>query len=96
MSLYDDEMRVMRIVGLATGDPSPFDGEYVVAYDHDTRKLDTTPNVADATLFTIDAATEMWTMVDPKEPRRADGKPNRPLTAFTVEMLPPEDAPAAD
>jgi hypothetical protein len=87
----------IRIVSLASGPPTPFDGEYVVEYDpgHDGvdregRRMNchlvTTPILEDALALTSAEAFELWRRVDPRHPARLDGRPNRPLTAFTVEI----------
>jgi hypothetical protein len=39
------------------------------------------------------AALEFWKTQSVTVPLRPDGKPNRPLTAFTIEIV-PADAPA--
>jgi hypothetical protein len=36
-------------------------------------------------------ALEFWRQVDKKVPVRSDGKPNRPLTMFTVEIVTVDD-----
>lgn len=42
---------------------------------------------------TVADALALWRQVSTVWPKRPDGKPNRPLTAFTVEVVPiPEDA----
>lgn len=90
-------MLVMKIVGLTNGTPTPFDGQYLKEYDPSIDGVDpsgkpmnayvfTTPDPADAMQF--EDATELhavWARVDPRRPMRADGKPNRPLTSFTVQ-----------
>jgi hypothetical protein len=84
---------VILLVGLANGQPSEFDGQYVVEYDptyvepgvpYYGGKLVTTPDLAKAKRFT-DAieATKLWRA---SYGTRPDGKPNRPLTAYTVEI----------
>jgi hypothetical protein len=86
---------MIRIVGLATGEPTPFDGRYVAEYDPgqdgiapDGRRmkclLRTTANPAEALRAPQRELFELWRAVDPRKPLRWDGKPNRPLTAFTV------------
>lgn len=85
-------MPVIRIIGLATGVPSPYDGQYVKTYDpeavggrgavtttYDKNKALQFANGADAMAF--------WRQQSKKYPIRPDGKPNRPLTAFTVEIV---------
>jgi hypothetical protein len=50
-----------------------------------------TPDPAKALRFaTAKAAHEFWNQVSKSRPVRADGQPNRPLTAFTVLI---EDLP---
>lgn len=38
-------------------------------------------------------AFEFWTTVPKRMPRRPDGKPNKPLTAYSVEILPEGEDP---
>jgi hypothetical protein len=94
-------MMVIQIVGLATGGPSLFDGEYLVDYDPDREGvspdgepmlavLRTTPRLEEARRYTPEEAFECWRRKSTRWPRRPDGKPNRPLTAFTVTMFNPE------
>lgn len=86
-------MATLRIIELAIGEPSRFDGMYVKAYDptyvlpdrtYDGGILEVTADPKEALQF-ADAgdAMEKW-----REPYgvRVDGKPNRPLTAWTVEV----------
>jgi hypothetical protein len=73
---------------------------YVVEYDPGrngqdmygrpmTCHLVATPDITKAQHFTTKIeALELWRSVDPRNPKREDGRPNRPLTAFTVEVLP--------
>ena len=84
------------------GSSSPFDGEYLAEYDPERDGTDpngesmiahivTTPNPEDALHFdTGPDATECYRQVCQRNPTRPDGKPNRPLTAFTVAILPEE------
>jgi hypothetical protein len=91
---------VLQIVGLNTGEPTPFDGQYLKEYDcsRDGRSPDgrrllahivTTPNIEDA-MHLKDMAEfhAVWAAIDPRNPVRSDGKPNRPLTAFSVMAVP--------
>lgn len=91
-------MATMKIVGMAHGHPSPFDGQYLVEYDPDRPGVDPsgnamlahivcTPDPAQARVFasSVDAWAE-WRRTSATTPTRPDGKPNRPLTAFTVEI----------
>ena len=91
---------VMRIVGLVRGGATPFDGLYLKEYDPERDGIDPTgrqmtahivctDDLADAMQFASAAEVHaMWTKVPAREPTRPDGKPNRPLTAFTVEVVP--------
>ncbi|KKF03292.1 hypothetical protein WN67_04190 [Mycolicibacterium obuense] len=47
--------------------------------------LVTTPDISQATRFTPDETVDLYRAVDQRNPIRADGEPNRPLTAFSVE-----------
>ena len=87
-------MATIRIISLADGDPSPFDGQYVAEYDPhrdgvapDGRPmichLVTTPDREKALDLEAGKAFELWRK---SCGMREDGKPNRPLTAFTVEI----------
>jgi hypothetical protein len=84
----------MKIVIIAYGPVSgsyTTDGEYVKSYDveaHDGRgDVTFTKNVADAMTFADMPSAVAFTMRQPaSRPLRADGKPNRPLTAFTLEL----------
>lgn len=85
----------IKLIGLGSGGSSPFDGQYVKAYDPHKNGtdpngremncyLETTPNITDALIFpTAYEALEFWRQ---QVGLRPDGKPNRPLTAFTVEI----------
>ena len=88
---------VMKIEGLINGGSTAFDGQYVVEYDpcRDGREpetgrvmmcfLATTPDKNNASRFAgVSEARELWAAIDQRTPLRPDGKPNRPLTAFTV------------
>lgn len=65
--------------------------QYLKAYDpeaHDGRgTVDGCLNLDDAMKFpTAEAAMRLWRTVSTTRPKRADGQPNRPLSAFTVEI----------
>ena len=88
----------MRILSYAGDGPTPFDDQYLVEYDparpstapDGTRlpfHLVTTPDPEHAHHFaTTGDALECWR----KEHgvRSGDGRPNSPLTAWTVEIVP--------
>ena len=57
--------------------------------------LDATPTLTsvpeDALVYAdMGEALAAYRAIDPRQPERDDGKPNRPLTAFTVEFEPVE------
>jgi hypothetical protein len=84
---------VLKIVGLADGRPTPDDGRYVVWMDVDARAgrglLHTTHDVREARVFdTLAQAARYWQRTSTVRPRRPDGQPNRPLTAYTIEIVP--------
>jgi hypothetical protein len=90
---------VMKVVGLVNGGRTPADGEYVAEYDPDLRGHDrdgrpmlchlvTTPDVTHAKRYaSTREAMEEWQRVSTRWPTRPhDGQPNRPLTAYNVEL----------
>jgi hypothetical protein len=91
---------VMICLGLASGKAGAPAGSYLKTADvnaYDGRGwAEWTPVVADAMLWP-DAATAwaFWQQTSTVRPTRDDGKPNRPLTAFTV-MIQSLDAPEPD
>lgn len=81
------------IVADASGRPSEHSGRLVSRYDPDYMgglgRVWTSDRHADALLFeTAAAAFEYWRQPSKVRPLRDDGKPNRPLTAFTVQIVP--------
>ena len=88
-------MTKLMIVGLLNGEPTPFDGQWVVEYDPTRRGADplgkpmiahlvTTTDPFNAKEFaTIMEAENCWRQAFGL---RGDGRPNRPLTAFVVEI----------
>jgi hypothetical protein len=93
--------RVVRILGDALCRPTEHDGRYLLRFDvdaHDGRgEIETTPDIALAMRFPSPrAALEAWKTVSHVRPTRPDGKTNRPLTAFTVEVLRPDVGPRID
>ena len=88
---------LMRIVGLMGGMRTIHDGQFVQEYDPNrndesdrphTVYLTTTLNLLEAKKFdNVAAALEFWKLTDERCPLRPDGEPNRPLTAFSVEVV---------
>ena len=68
-------------------------GTYVRSFDpsaHDGRgDLEVTDDIDQALVYpSINEAMMAWRAVPANRPRRPDGKPNRPMTAFSVELVP--------
>jgi hypothetical protein len=98
---------LIQIVGMSADPlgiaRSPFDGQFLVEYDPARDGVDplgrpmvahlvTSPSRAAALRFTDPTdAFELWRSVDPRDPVRPDGRPNRPLTAFTITVVPEEE-----
>lgn len=85
----------LQVVGLANGKRHPSDGEFVRDADVDAAngvgEIVTTPDPAEAMFFTsADAAWIFWQRQSATRPYRADGLPNRPLTAFHMLIEPVE------
>ena len=86
-------MTTIRIICAHNGQPTDFDGQYVMVYDptyhpegeeYDGGILEVTPNLAEARQFgDLVEAAEYWRQ---SYGLRPDGEPNRPLTAFHVEI----------
>lgn len=72
-------------------------GLYLVDYDPDGNdgygdaEFTNDPNKA-RTFTTQMEAYELWRAVPTVRPNRTDGNPNRPLTAYTIEVLPLAEA----
>lgn len=80
---------VIQFLGDALGRPTRVDGQYLTAYDPDTGDLQTTADASRALHFDHPAdALHLWRAQSTVEPLRPDGKPNRPLTAFTITVDP--------
>lgn len=84
------------------GPADPHIGEYLAAYDpdaHDGRgRVTWTADPAQAMVFAsgVDAWT-CWRSTSTVQPLRPDGRPNRPLTAYTISVVaaPPGSAGAS-
>lgn len=85
-------MARIKLICLADGRPSPLDGQYVKEYDPDCPghpgfvHLVTTPDPEEALNLPTAECFELWHRVSKRDPVRPDGKPNRPLTAYTAEI----------
>lgn len=86
---------VLRVVEMASrpGEYLPVSGQYLETYDpeaYDGRgSAMFTPNLERAKKFeSVADAMRTWREVPASRPLRDDGRPNRPLTSFTMEILP--------
>lgn len=72
---------------------TPHDGRYLASYDLDARDgrgdITSTEDPAAAIRFpNFQAALRTYWAISARYPRRPDGKPNMPLTAYSVEFVP--------
>lgn len=86
------ERYVIKIVAAADGGYASQAGRYVASFDadaHHGRGEITVTREAPCALIFHDpgAAFEFWKTQSTTMPFRIDGKPNRPLTAYTVEFV---------
>ena len=91
---------IIRFVCMADGAVSPYDGEYLQGYDAEAHRPDgsydggvlvTTPDPAKALRFADAGEAFLAWKKSPScacHSMRSDGKRNRPLTAFTIAMVP--------
>lgn len=68
-------------------------GQYLKAYDPEAHgglgHAEWTTDPAEAMTFPgVAEAQDCWTQVPKARPRRGDGRPNRPLTAFSITLTP--------
>jgi hypothetical protein len=84
---------VIRIIGDALGNVGPHDGRYLEKFTPDVDeyglgRVESTDDIARALQFpsTLEAG-EFWKQQSRVHPLRDDGKPNRPLTAFSIEFV---------
>lgn len=82
---------VMVCHGYATGLPDSPAGQYLECYDVDAHggrgAASWTIDPAQALTFvSAQAAWDCWRQQSTVAPTRADGQPNRPLTAFTISI----------
>lgn len=89
------EQHVIQIMGLYTGQPHKLDGLYVTAYDPSFAAngdpgaclLTGTADPRQAKHFTdVAEAYDYAKQVNLRDPIREDGRPNRPITAFTIRF----------
>jgi hypothetical protein len=84
---------VIQVLGLANGESMRgAEGQYLLSYTPDGNDgrgdLVLTPERDDAKRYAGAAeAMEDWKRVSATHPKRPDGKPNRPLSAFTISVV---------
>ena len=85
-------MKLIKCVELANGERGPA-GQFLRSYDPKTGFSTWTIHKEKAMKFAeATAAFMLWKSVHEREPVRVhDGKPNRPLTAFTIAIEDDED-----
>ncbi len=85
-------MKVIQIIGLANGmDSGGAEGQYVHRYNPDGNMgrgdLILTHDKSKAKRYMdFKQATDDWRRISTTHPVRHDGKPNRPMTAFTIQV----------
>lgn len=83
--------RAIFILGPVGDERSQHDGLYLSAYDPSAGehgRIESTYDIAEALHFDGAAeALQCWQQVNQSHPWRPDGKPNRPLTAFSVQIV---------
>lgn len=79
---------LMRCICLADGTPLAISGQFLKDYDEDTGFSHWTTDKEEALSFaSVQVGWQFWQSVLPSQPTRPwDGLPNRPLTAFSVEI----------
>ena len=87
--------KLIRALGFASGAPCPHAGQYLESFDfeaYDGRGYgEFTPDPARAKRFDdVPACVLFWSTTSTTKPVREDGKPNRPLTALSIDI---SDAP---
>jgi hypothetical protein len=85
-------MKVIRVVEFASGAPCPIAGQYLEkfsfeAYDGGGYGVFTTDVDRAMKFDSAAAALRFWRTQSRVRPLRPDGKPNRPFTATTIEIL---------
>ena len=86
----------MILRGMPDGGPTPNDGQYLKAFDHEAfdgrGNLETTTDIREARRFeTMADAFDFYRRVPECKPLRSDARPNRPLTATCWEFVTVED-----
>jgi hypothetical protein len=83
---------VIKLLGAASGHPTNLEGQYLKSYDPEAfdgrGDVVATPLKEYAMRFdSFSQAHAFWNQQSKTRPLRPDGKPNKPLTAFTIEII---------
>jgi hypothetical protein len=84
---------VIRVINFVNGEHCPIAGQYLMSFDFDAfegQGFGTfTDRISEARRFEdMTAALEFWRTQSTVLPLRPDGKPNRPFTCTTIELIP--------
>ncbi len=85
-------MVCIKIICNALLIPGPEDGQYIKEFHPDTDELGlgtvvTTADISKAKSFSsTEEARQFWNQQSKRVPFRPDGRPNKPLTAFTIQI----------
>jgi hypothetical protein len=83
---------VLQVVEFANGAPCPIAGQYLKSFDFNAHRGRGygyfTRDIREAMTFAdVGEALEFWRTVSTDYPVRKDGKPNRPLTSTTCQIV---------
>lgn len=83
---------VMKMWGTANGGPTPYDGQFLKAFDFEAHdgigEITMTTDIAEAMQFpSMVEQFEFYRTVPKCKPIREDGRPNRPMTASNWEII---------
>ena len=84
---------VIIVHAFANGEPCPIAGQYLKSFDFEAHGGigfgDFTHSLADAKVFDSAAdAAAFWNTPSQTVPFRADGRPNKPFSGCTIEIIP--------
>jgi hypothetical protein len=89
----DPERVVVKVLTLVDGTPTEHTGRFLVSYDphwdDGLGKIETTAELSEATVWNLREWHELYSTASGVRPW--DGKPNRPITAWNLELSNPED-----
>jgi hypothetical protein len=83
---------IMKLYSLAHEPNTLYPNKFLKSFDPDGNngrgEYDTARDLSEAQLFiTAKDAINLWQTVSKLRPFRPDGEPNKPLTAFNIEIL---------